>query len=309
MKRPLLPSFLASFVFLVAAVIGCSGGGGGGDDDDDDDDDDDKDKVTEVAEEEPNDGPDASGAQDIGALPAAGKIVIEGELSSGGNDAMKYTGDFDLFAIEVSEPGAIDVTVEWSDEADVDLGVYDAELNQVTGEGAQAYPIESSLAYADGKYIVALFSKDNPTPYKVTITYKEAEEGGECPTTPVRPAAPSGGCTMSLVTPVCSMADLTGGKVFELAWSTNMTFCEGPHTLYIAGDPPSSWETGNVVEFSIASTVGPNNRQGMTRNIGGYLNINSADLVGLTSSTGIYYYLVASYHGSASESRAFRVVK
>ena len=47
----------------------------------------------------------------------------------------------------------------------------------------------------------------------------------------------------------------------------------------------------------------------MTRNIGGYFNINAQDLAGLTSSSGVYYYRVLSFYGSASEVRAFKVVK
>jgi hypothetical protein len=292
---------------LLAQTCACSSAGGG--DEGDDGGTDPGSKVTKVAEKEPNNGPDAAGAQDVGGLPAAGTLVISGELSSGGTNGMQYTGDFDLYVVDVTEPGALSIEVAWESGADIDLGVYDPKLMLVTGEGAQAVPIESKLAYASGRYTIALFSKNDSAAYTLTIGYQKAEDGGDCPSTSPLAAEWSGGCQMSLSTAVCSTADLTGGKSFELAWSTNTTFCEGPHTVYLGGDPPSSWQTGNLVTFSILSTVGPDARQGMTRNIGGYLNINAQDLANLTSASGVYYYRVASFHGSASEVRAFHVLK
>lgn len=271
---------------------------------------DDEPEVITIDEDEPNNGPDAAGAQDVGTFANDTTVVITGELATGGSNGQQYTGDFDVFAFNVTEPGAIDVEITWTGSADVDFGLYDANLTIVASEGATAKPAIGTLAFAQGRYLLGLFSKDAAAPYTLTITYEKAPAGnGDCPTTPVIAAAPTGGCNLTLVTPVCATGDITGGKTFELAWSTNQTFCEGPHTLLIAGDPPSSWQSGNVVEFSIVSTIGPDERQGMTRNIGGYLRIGPQDLDQLTSSNGIYHYQVLSFGGSASETRAFHIIQ
>ena len=60
--------------------------------------------------------------------------------------------------------------------------------------------------------------------------------------------------------------------------------------------------------FSIASTYRGNDAS-MVRNIGGYMKLTANDIAPRTSSTGIYYYGVASFGGSRSEGRAFTVIK
>lgn len=295
---------------LGALVVACSGGstgvrpdggggGGGG--------------TVNVSEKEPNDGPDVNGAQDLGTLADGTSVVIQGELSSGGNDGTKYTGDFDLYAFDLGDGGSIDVSVDWTANADVDLVIYDAQPKQVVSDGSTAKPAVGKGTVGKGKYMLGLFSKDAGTPYTATLKYTKTAapsgDGGSCPTEPAQPAAWSGGCQLSLTTPVCATADLTGGKAFELDWSTNTTFCEGPHKIYVAGDPPSSWNNGNYVQFELVSTSSNPDRGMMTRNIGGYLRITAADLAGVSSPSGIYYYRVTSFYGSASEARAFRVIQ
>lgn len=292
--------------WVVGGLVACSGddtGGAGGESPSGP-------QTEEVAEKEPNDGPTAAGAQDLGEFSADRVVVVTGALSSGGSNGQMYTGDFDVFALNVTASGSLDVKIAWDDAADVDFGLYDANVNVVASDGTQANPAKGSLAFANGKYLLGLFSKDNAASYTATITYKKSTATGpDCPTGPVLPAAPAGGCNLTLTTAACSTADLSGGKSFELAWSTNQTFCEGPHKVYLAGDPQSSWTSGNAVEFEIDSTIGPNERQGMTRNIGGYLNINTGDIDQLTSSTGIYYYRVSDFYGALSEVRAIVIVQ
>jgi hypothetical protein len=266
-------------------------------------------KTVNVAEKEPNNGPDVNGAQNLGSFTDSTTIVITGELSSGGNDGTKYTGDYDIFALELPEAGKVDVKIDWTSDADVDFALYDPQNKPIASEGAMAKPATGSAAYAQGKLVLGLFSKDRAAPYTTTITYtKGAAMGGMCSTTAVMPAEPASGCNITLTTPACSVLDLTGGKMPELTWSTNMTFCEGPHKIQIGGDPPSTWAQGNSVQIEITSThMGSRGR--MTRNIGGLIWLTPEDLASLSSPNGIYYYRVLSYHNSASEIRAFRVVK
>lgn len=115
----------------------------------------------------------------------------------------------------------------------------------------------------------------------------------------------TGGCTLSLVAPAnCAEVNFGGGFI-ELAWSTSTTFCEGPHKLYVAGSPVSSWSTGNALEFSLTS--GTYTNYAMTRNIGGYFHLTQANLAQLTAVNGQYYFRVASYADSLSEVSTFIV--
>ncbi len=265
-----------------------------------------------VAEVEPNDGPDAAHAQDLGKLAASETIVIKGELASGGSDGTKYTGDWDLFTFDATDAGALDVHVDWTSGADVDLAVYDGSYKQLGADGATTKPAAVKIASASGKMVVALFSKDLAAPYTLTIGYTKAAtggtttpSGGTCPTTPIVAAVHTGGCDIDTTSPVCAVADLRNGGSFELDWTTHQTFCEGPHTILVTGDPPSD---ANSVTFSITSSYSGNDAS-MTRNIGGFMKITAKDIAPLTSTTGVYYYGVGSFGGSKSEGRAFTVIK
>ncbi len=266
--------------------------------------------VVNVSEVEPNNGPDLAGAQNVGSLTASETLIIKGTLSTGGFDGQKYTGDFDLFTFEATAAGSLDVSVDWTSGADVDVALYDAKLAQLAGDGSTAKPAALKWASASGKLLVALYSKDQAAPYTLTIVYTKAGGGGgpgngTCPTTPIVAANHTGGCNIDTTSPVCAVADLRNGGSFELDWTTNQTFCEGPHKVQISGDPPSD---ANSVIYSITSTY-TGNDAAMTRNIGGYMKITAKDIATLTSTSGIYYYGVGSFGGSTSEGRAFQVLK
>ena len=265
--------------------------------------------VVNVAEVEPNNGPDLAGAQDLGTLNDSETIVITGQLSSGGWDGTKYTGDYDLFTFNAAAAGSLDIKVDWTSTADVDVALYDAKLQQLVGDGSQAKPAAIKTASASGKLLVALYSKDVAAPYTLTIAYTKASSGGggtgTCPTTPIVPANHTSGCNIDTTTPVCAVWDQKTSPTFELDWTTNQTFCEGPHTVQISGDPPSNT---NSVTYSITSTYSGGDAA-MTRNIGGYMKIAAKDIATLTSASGIYYYGVGSFGGSTSEGRAFQVLK
>jgi hypothetical protein len=53
----------------------------------------------------------------------------------------------------------------------------------------------------------------------------------------------SGGCVLTLVSPANCATVNFGAGVVELAYTTNFTFCEGPHHLFLLGNPPSTWNT------------------------------------------------------------------
>jgi len=60
---------------------------------------------------------------------------------------------------------------------------------------------------------------------------------GDCNTVAL-PAEVSGGCNIRLVTPQnCEEIDLSGGRTYEFAWTTDTTMCETPFVLYILRQP------------------------------------------------------------------------
>jgi hypothetical protein len=143
------------------------------------------------------------------------------------------------------------------------------------------------------------------SPRAFSVRLSRAEDGTAPSCETLVPANFSGGCTIYLSSPAnCTKPTLVSGY-YEFSWSTNGTFCEGPHTLTIGGNPPSTWNQGNVLSYSISS--GQRAESGMTRNIGGYLYIAPQELARLTTDNGQYHWGVSSYHGSASESRTFTV--
>lgn len=128
--------------------------------------------------------------------------------------------------------------------------------------------------------------------------------GVDC--SPVALQLPTGGCSLNLVSPTnCQMVSFNVNGVIELDWTTNTTFCEGPHRLYIAGSPVSTWTAGNVVQYSLSS--GQYSNYAMTRNIGGYFLVTAADLAQLSAVNGQYYFRVESFGGSISEVNTFIV--
>lgn len=129
----------------------------------------------------------------------------------------------------------------------------------------------------------------------------------------------SGGCQITLVGPDnCAKLDFSAGTV-EFAWSTNGTFCEGPHRFFLGGHPSSTWQQDNGFVVDIGSTggdlkaIGSNGSSyAMTRNIGGLVRLSKADLAGITTTTGQYHWGVTGFYdvnngGSSSGTRTFLV--
>ncbi|MBX3232902.1 MAG: hypothetical protein KIT84_42230 [Labilithrix sp.] len=130
-------------------------------------------------------------------------------------------------------------------------------------------------------------------------TSSSSGEPGGCGAQAIAPNL-TGGCAPRIVTPaLCEEVDLTGGKTYELAWTTDGTGCETPWKLCAAGNPVSD---PNSICVNLSTDV----NAGISRT-GGILVISAADLEGLTSDTGVHHLLVASFHESHAGSVAFRV--
>jgi|GEM_PF-2644298 len=124
---------------------------------------------------------------------------------------------------------------------------------------------------------------------------------GACPPQAIPPAL-SGGCAPQIVTPApCEIVDLSGGKSYEVAWTTNGTGCETPWKLCAAGSPVSD---PNSLCVNLSEDVSA----GISKT-GGVLNVTAADLAGLSSDTGWYHVMVGSYYGSHNGTVAFYLQK
>jgi hypothetical protein len=125
--------------------------------------------------------------------------------------------------------------------------------------------------------------------------------GENCSAQPALTANLTGGCRIRMVSPAnCEVIDLSNGKAFEFAWTTDGTGCETPYKIMAAGSPSKA---ENSVELTI-----PTNGAAITRQ-GGLINVSLAELksLGLTSDNGEYHWVVMSFHGSHPQSQVFRV--
>jgi hypothetical protein len=293
---------LAFFVLVSGAVVACGssttgaspdgggggGGGGGGTQNL---------PVTSVAEKEPNNGPGLDGMQDIGAFDAPKVIKITGKLDTGGNDGQSYTGDFDGFVFTVPAAGGkLEAKIEWSDAADVDAVLYDANLNPLDSDATTAKPIvRPAKDIPAGKYALVLFSKDNPATWTLTLTYSKAAvgSGGTC-TSPLQSTLAGTGCVIELIEPA-NGAQLTLPAQFGF----KSLGCETPAKLYIYGNPPTP-ENSYYWQFLRGSLTLQEwfikGRQ-----------VTQDDLAGLKSDNGVYHWQMESFHGAKSEARTFTV--
>ncbi len=120
--------------------------------------------------------------------------------------------------------------------------------------------------------------------------------------TPVAPAALSGGCAPRLVTPAaCEVVDLSGGKTYEFAWTTDGTGCETPWQFQVAGNPPTPDNT-------YGAKISENPSAGIS-NTGGVITFSATDVMqsGVKSTDGTYSWLVQSFYGSHPASNTFTI--
>ena len=125
-------------------------------------------------------------------------------------------------------------------------------------------------------------------------------QSSACPV--AAPPASTGGCRLTLTTGTnCQTLSSSLTGYFEFAWATGGTFCEGPVKVLIAGSPADTWLYGNnYVLYTVSSGTGSGYWSWMDRRIGGYVHLTPADLAGVTSDNGQYYWGVQSYYGSSS---------
>ena len=154
----------------------------------------------EIAEIEPNNGPDLSGMQGVGTLDGT-SVKISGKLDSGGVDGERYAGDFDGFVFEISAGGGkLAASIDWGGDADVDAILYDANLNPLSGDNSTAKPISNADVIPAGKYALVLFSKDKPASYTITLRHEKGSG-----------AAPGGGGAAPGGTDCIDSNTLSGG--------------------------------------------------------------------------------------------------
>ena len=131
--------------------------------------------------------------------------------------------------------------------------------------------------------------------------------------TPLTVDHSSGGCRIRLVTPKnCEEIDLSNGKTYEFAWTTDGTNCELPYKLFVAGNPASveTNENGEVVSMTNVFE-GRINRGDFISNTGGVLQVSAANIEGLgvTTDNGTYQWQIDSFHGSGPAAQFFKVKK
>ncbi len=243
-----------------------------------------------LSEVEPNDGPEVSGMQDLGAI-TAGQTVLSGGLASGGNDGVRYTGDYDLFLFALAAVGDLTIAIEWTGSADVDAVVYDEAGATRAQDGTTARPIALRFAGAPGVYGLQLYSADLPADWTATFTFVPGTTapGGSC-VSPI-PEGFSGGCTLAQNEPA------NGQQItlpFKFGWSASG--CETPFRLFIYGNPPTE---DNALYWEISRNAG-----GPTTEWAGSHTITAADLAPLRSD-GLYHWAVAGFYGSHTAGRTF----
>lgn len=111
----------------------------------------------------------------------------------------------------------------------------------------------------------------------------------------------TGGCRIRLVTPsFCELVDVSSGKNYEIAWTTDGTTCETPWKIILAGNPASE---KNSYETTISTNGGTITQKG------GVIRINASAFEGLTSDNGHYHWVVKNFYGSHPASVNFVVKK
>jgi hypothetical protein len=144
----------------------------------------------------------------------------------------------------------------------------------------------------------ALDDTDAGTAKKGNGTQIEAQDCSK----PLVAANISGGCNLRLVTPQpCEEIDLSNGRSYEFAWTTDGSGCETPWTVYVGGNP---LEDGNILSAQLSTDVS----SGITKT-GGVINVTAQDLAQLKSDNGYYTWTVKSYYGSQPATVTFKVVK
>jgi hypothetical protein len=131
---------------------------------------------------------------------------------------------------------------------------------------------------------------------------KSSQNQNSCSANPAVADATTGGCKIRLVSPSpCENIDLSAGKTYEFAWTTDGTFCETPYKLYIGGNPINPDTGENIASWSLSKQAG------QISNNGGVFYVSADRLQSLASSDGTFHWLVQGFFGSHPASTAFKV--
>lgn len=108
-------------------------------------------------------------------------------------------------------------------------------------------------------------------------------------------------CEIVLIEPKpCQEIDLTNGKTQVFGWATNNgIWCETPWTLLIAGNP--------ATESNLYYWGNLNTSQDGISHYGGYVFLSAEQIGRVTSTNGIYHWVVRGWFGSHPQSQTFRV--
>jgi hypothetical protein len=186
-------------------------------------------------------------------------------------------------------PGAIRITDEDGEKIDYKYTLKGNTLI-VNYPGAGDIQFQRIVTPPENQYT------QNPAPKKG----KSKNNLSSCQSIKVLPSELSGGCYITLVTPApCEQIDLSNGRSYEFAWQTGGTMCETPFKFYIAGNP---YNDQNVLSWQFSTKVGQISRTG-----GGFTYVTAQDLSNLTSTDGVYSWVVMSWYGSHPASQNFRV--
>ncbi len=124
-----------------------------------------------ISEQESNDS--QAQAQTIGTLNQESTIQLSGNMSKGGfvenaQGELQYLGDPDNYSFTVGSQTNITLTLNWTEQADLDLYLF-SEGQLIDKDETTNIPAGISRTLAPGNYNLLILSFDNPADYTLTI--------------------------------------------------------------------------------------------------------------------------------------------
>ena len=175
-----------------------------------------------------------------------------------------------------------------------------AEAGAPAGTGTCSVTPATALANAEYSWHVRAINAAGTGPWSATGTF-DVVVGWDTV------LVPGNDFRIRLVTPAAGEEiDLTGGRAYEFAWTTNGVWYETPWFIYLAGNPANMITGENTYRVSRSENVSA----GITHT-GGLLYITAADIeaTGVTTDNGFYHWVVAGWYGAHPSSQTFRIKK
>ncbi|MFB3786286.1 MAG: hypothetical protein ACE15F_07945 [bacterium] len=133
-----------------------------------------------ITEVEPNDG--QATAQNLGTLAVGSTTTVAGRMAKGGVEGQNYVGDSDFYAFTVTQPSELNVNLDWTGNANLDLYfLYEGQIVDQVSQNVK--PIEFGKGLQPGTYLLLVLSMDNPSDYTMQIQIKSAGIPGSVPET------------------------------------------------------------------------------------------------------------------------------